>query len=149
MFYLSQVGLCMSPLSNNSLFLDYHRNPMPTFFARGLSVSLSTDDPLQIHLTKEPLVEEYSVAAQVWKLSSTDLCEIARSGVLHSGFPHACKKHWVACEYWRQGPEGNDIHKTNVPNLRLRFRFECYIAEIQLLMHGVMCYQTRKQPLRE
>jgi adenosine deaminase len=28
-------------------------------------VSLSTDDPLQIHLTREPLVEEYSVAAQV------------------------------------------------------------------------------------
>lgn len=55
----------MSPLSNNSLFLDYHRNPLPVFFARGLNVSLSTDDPLQIHLTKEPLVEEYSVAAQV------------------------------------------------------------------------------------
>lgn len=47
------------------MFLDYHRNPFPAFFARGLSVSLSTDDPLQIHLTKEPLVEEYSVAAQV------------------------------------------------------------------------------------
>ena len=60
----AQVGLCMSPLSNNSLFLDYHRNPFPLLFARGLSVSLSTDDPLQIHLTKEPLVEEYSVAAQ-------------------------------------------------------------------------------------
>ncbi len=60
----AQIGLCMSPLSNNSLFLDYHRNPLPTFFARGLNVSLSTDDPLQIHLTKEPLVEEYSVAAQ-------------------------------------------------------------------------------------
>jgi len=56
---------CCSPLSNNSLFLDYHKNPFPAFFARGLSVSLSTDDPLQIHLTKEPLVEEYSVAAQV------------------------------------------------------------------------------------
>ena len=37
----------MSPLSNNSLFLDYHRNPFPVFFARGLSLSLSTDDPLQ------------------------------------------------------------------------------------------------------
>jgi hypothetical protein len=59
---------------------------------------------------------------QVWKLSSTDLCEVARNGVLHSGFPHACKKHWVASEYWRAGPEGNDIHKTNVPNLRMRFR---------------------------
>lgn len=88
LYYLSQIGLCMSPLSNNSLFLDYHRNPFPVFFARGLSVSLSTDDPLQIHLTKEPLVEEYSVAAQVWKLSATDLSEIARNSVLHSGFPH-------------------------------------------------------------
>lgn len=55
----------MSPLSNNSLFLDYNKNPFPEYFARGLSVSLSTDDPLQIHLTKEPLVEEYSVAANV------------------------------------------------------------------------------------
>jgi hypothetical protein len=35
------------------------------FFARGLNVCLSTDDPLQIHLTKEPLVEEYGIAAQV------------------------------------------------------------------------------------
>ncbi len=25
---------------------------------------------------------------QVWKMSSTDLCEIARNSVLHSGFPH-------------------------------------------------------------
>lgn len=60
-----QIGLAMSPLSNNSLFIDYHRNPLPTFFLRGLNVSLSTDDPLQIHLTKEPLVEEYSIAASV------------------------------------------------------------------------------------
>ena len=48
LFYLAQIGLCMSPLSNNSLFLDYHRNPFPTFFARGLSISLSTDDPLMV-----------------------------------------------------------------------------------------------------
>ena len=46
----------MSPLSNNSLFLDYHKNPFPTFFARGLSLSLSTDDPLQVpHLRTQPL----------------------------------------------------------------------------------------------
>lgn len=144
LYYLAQIGLCMSPLSNNSLFLDYHRNPFPAFFARGLSVSLSTDDPLQIHLTKEPLVEEYSVAAQVWKLSSTDLCEIARNGVLHSGFPHACKKHWVAEEYWRPGPDGNDIHKTNVPNLRLRFRQDTYTEEMRLIIQGSLSYQARK-----
>ncbi|RYQ95187.1 hypothetical protein Ahy_B08g090246 [Arachis hypogaea] len=60
----TQVGLAMSPLSNNSLFLDYSRNRLPMFFQRGLSVSLSTDDPLQIHLTKEPLLEEYSIATK-------------------------------------------------------------------------------------
>lgn len=64
-YFFLQIGLAMSPLSNNSLFLDYHRNPLPLFFLRGLNVSLSTDDPLQIHLTKEPLVEEYSIAASV------------------------------------------------------------------------------------
>ena len=52
LYYLAQVGVAMSPLSNNSLFLDYHRNPLPEYFARGLSVSLSTDDPLQFHFTK-------------------------------------------------------------------------------------------------
>lgn len=52
LYYLSQIGLAMSPLSNNSLFLNYHRNPLPEYFARGLNVSLSTDDPLQFHFTK-------------------------------------------------------------------------------------------------
>lgn len=55
----------MSPLSNNALFLTYERNPLPDFFKVGLNVSLSTDDPLQFHFTKEPLLEEYSVAAHV------------------------------------------------------------------------------------
>ncbi|KAI3473881.1 hypothetical protein Pfo_028062 [Paulownia fortunei] len=118
LYYLAQIGLAMSPLSNNSLFLDYHRNPLPMFFLRGLNVSLSTDDPLQIHLTKEPLVEEYSIAASVWKLSSCDLCEIARNSVYQSGFSHALKSHWIGKEYFKRGPDGNDIHKTNVPHIR-------------------------------
>ena len=62
-------GIAMSPLSNNSLFLNYPRSPFPDYLARGLNVSLSTDDPLQFHFTKEPLMEEYSIAAQIWKLS--------------------------------------------------------------------------------
>lgn len=64
-YYLDQIGIAMSPLSNNALFLTYERNPFLNFFQRGLNVSLSTDDPLQFHFTKEPLIEEYSVAAQV------------------------------------------------------------------------------------
>lgn len=79
LYYLSQVGIAMSPLSNNKLFLDYNKNPFPKYFKQGLNVSLSTDDPLMLHYTKDALVEEYSVATQVWKLSSTDQCEIARN----------------------------------------------------------------------
>ncbi|XP_071927073.1 probable AMP deaminase isoform X3 [Coffea arabica] len=131
LYYLAQIGLAMSPLSNNSLFLDYHRNPFPVFFQRGLNVSLSTDDPLQIHLTKEPLVEEYSVAAKVWKLSSCDLCEIARNSVYQSGFSHVAKLHWLGSQYFRRGPEANDIHKTNVPNIRISFRYETWEEEMQ------------------
>lgn len=103
------------------------------FFLRGLNVSLSTDDPLQIHLTKEPLVEEYSIAAsvstlplvsiyalniyvcvmllglkeidypllQVWKLSSCDLCEIARNSVYQSGFSHALKVHFFSLKLYK------------------------------------------------
>ncbi|RAL52152.1 hypothetical protein DM860_017289 [Cuscuta australis] len=136
LYYLAQIGLAMSPLSNNSLFLDYHRNPFPMFFMRGLNVSLSTDDPLQIHLTKEPLVEEYSIAASVWKLTSCDLCEIARNSVYQSGFSHALKSHWIGKEYFKRGPDGNDIHRTNVPHIRLEFREMIWREEMQQVYLG-------------
>ncbi|KAL4569576.1 hypothetical protein LXL04_025217 [Taraxacum kok-saghyz] len=136
LYYLAQIGLAMSPLSNNSLFLDYHRNPFPMFFQRGLNVSLSTDDPLQIHLTKEPLVEEYGVAAKVWKLSSCDLCEIARNSVYQSGFSHAAKAHWLGGKYFKRGPEGNDIQKTNVPRMRIAFRHQTWTEEMQYVYSG-------------
>mmetsp|Transcript_13184 Transcript_13184/g.48068 ORF Transcript_13184/g.48068 Transcript_13184/m.48068 type:complete len:866 (-) Transcript_13184:123-2720(-) len=130
LYYLAQIGLCLSPLSNNSLFLAYEKNPFPLFFKRGLNVSLSTDDPLQVHFTKEPLVEEYSVAAQVWKLTACDICEIARNSVLVSGFPHHCKEHWVG-EYWKVGSDSNDPHKTNVPSIRVAFRHEVWMNEMK------------------
>ncbi|CAF1552634.1 unnamed protein product, partial [Rotaria sordida] len=52
LYYLSQIGIAMSPLSNNSLFLGYNQNPFLEYFQRGLCVSLSTDDPLQFHFTR-------------------------------------------------------------------------------------------------
>ncbi|XP_028121244.1 LOW QUALITY PROTEIN: AMP deaminase [Camellia sinensis] len=146
LYYLAQIGLAMSPLSNNSLFLDYHRNPFPMFFSRGLNVSLSTDDPLQIHLTKEPLVEEYSIAASVWKLSSCDLCEIARNSVYQSGFSHALKSHWIGKEYYKRGPDGNDIHRTNVPRIRLEFRDLIWREEMQLVYLGNASFAEYMEP---
>jgi len=130
LYYLAQIGIAMSPLSNNSLFLNYHRNPLPEYLARGLIVSLSTDDPLQFHFTKEPLMEEYSIAAQVWKLSSCDMSELARNSVTMSGFPHKMKQHWLGPNYTREGVAGNDISRTNVPDIRVAFRYETLLDEL-------------------
>lgn len=37
-------------------------------------------------------MEEYSIAAQVWKLSSVDMCELAKNSVLMSGFSDSVRK---------------------------------------------------------
>jgi hypothetical protein len=115
----------MSPLSNNSLFLDYHRNPFPTFFARGMNVSLSTDDPLQIHLTKEPLVEEYSVAAQVSCVCTTTCCTAlaCRQPCL------CCICHSVSC--WQTPYVVNVLHVSSCICLQA-----LYVLYVSILFHA-------------
>ncbi|CAH8525868.1 unnamed protein product [Schistosoma rodhaini] len=142
LYYIAQIGIAMSPLSNNSLFLDYHRNPLNDFLARGLFVSLSTDDPLQFHFTKEPLIEEYSIAAQVWKFTSTDMCELARNSVLMSGFSPLIKSHWLGPNYTQEGVMGNDITRSNLPNIRVAYRFETLTQELRLLLNSVLASRT-------
>jgi AMP deaminase len=137
LYYLCQIGLAMSPLSNNKLFLDYNKNPFKKYFAQGLNVSLSTDDPLLLHVTKEPLMEEYSVAAQVWKLSSVDQCEIARNSVLQSGLEYRFKRHYLGKGFQLPGAQGNDIRQTNVPSLRLQYRSEQLMEEMEMIRNGV------------
>ncbi|KAH0564931.1 putative zinc finger protein [Trichoglossum hirsutum] len=131
-FYLEQIGIAMSPLSNNALFLAYDRNPFQQYFKRGLNVSLSTDDPLQFAFTKEPLIEEYSVAAQIYKLSAVDMCELAKNSVMQSGFEHAVKQRWLGKDYHLPGVAGNDMGKSNVPNIRVIFRQETLIQELAM-----------------
>ncbi len=126
LYYLSQVGIAMSPLSNNKLFLDYHKNPFPNYFSKGLNVSLSTDDPLMLHYTKDPLLEEFSVAAQVWKLGATDQAELARNSVLQSGWDARYKRHFLGENY-------SDIRETNVPVIRLAYRQETLATELEAL----------------
>ncbi|ETO29565.1 hypothetical protein RFI_07557 [Reticulomyxa filosa] len=107
LYYLDQIGVSVSPLSNNILVCEYNKNPFPSFFKRGLNVALSTDDPLLIQFrflmqtlfahdwnsyTKDALLEEYSICAQVFNLSSIDLCEIARNSVLQSNWDEETKR---------------------------------------------------------
>ena len=142
--YLSQVHVSMSPLSINALFLTYDRNPFLDYFQRGLKVTLSSDDPLQFHYTREPLMEEYSVAAQIWKLSSSDMCEIARNSVLASGWEASIKRQWLGDNYQKLGSESNHIEKTNVPDQRLDFRLSMLNSELDLVKGDV----DRKKSLR-
>ncbi|ORY32318.1 hypothetical protein BCR39DRAFT_523929 [Naematelia encephala] len=136
LFYLKQIGLAMSPLSNNALFLTYERNPFKDFFRVGLNVSLSTDDPLQFHFTASHLLEEYSCAAQIYKLTPADMCELARNSVVQSGWEMQVKKHWIGQKWYLPGAAGNDIHKTNVPTIRLAYRHSTLLEELALIHHG-------------
>ncbi|KAF9016508.1 AMP deaminase [Hymenopellis radicata] len=133
LFYLKQIGIAMSPLSNNALFLTYERNPLPDFFKTGLNVSLSTDDPLQFHFTKEPLLEEYSVAAHIYKLPQSSLAELARNSVIQSGFEMELKRHWIGHKWYLPGVAGNDIARTNVPNGRLAYRHQTLLEELEMI----------------
>ncbi|KAK3355952.1 hypothetical protein B0H65DRAFT_417687 [Neurospora tetraspora] len=128
-FYLESIGIAMSPLSNNALFLAYERNPMHQYFKRGLNVSLSTDDPLQFAFTKEPLIEEYAVAAQIYKLSPVDMCELAKNSVMQSGYEYSIKEQWLGKNFHLPGAQGNNMVKTNVPDRRVEFRYRTLLEE--------------------
>ncbi|KAI1821107.1 hypothetical protein F4861DRAFT_520504 [Xylaria intraflava] len=133
-FYLEQIGIAMSPLSNNALFLAYERNPFIQYFRRGLNVSLSTDDPLQFAFTKEPLMEEYAVAAQIWKLSPVDMCELAKNSVKQSGYEYSIKQLWLGENFNLPGAEGNKMVKTNIPDRREEYRYQTWVEEHRMIL---------------
>ncbi|XP_021121388.1 AMP deaminase 1 isoform X4 [Heterocephalus glaber] len=137
LYFLAQIPIAMSPLSNNSLFLEYAKNPFLDFLQKGLMVSLSTDDPMQFHFTKEPLMEEYAIAAQVFKLSTCDMCEVARNSVLQCGIAHEEKAKFLGKNYLEEGPTGNDIQKTNVAQIRMAYRYETWCYELNLIAEGL------------
>jgi AMP deaminase len=49
---------------------------------------------------------------QLYRLSVTDLSEVARNSVLQSGFTHTDKVKWIGENYWKSGVAGNSTHTT-------------------------------------
>lgn len=133
LYYLTQIGIAMSPLSNTKEASPYLTNPFPLFFHRGLNVSLSTNQPLYFHFTREPLIEEYSIAAKIWKMEFNDLSEIARNSVLQSGFYPAWKERALGKLYDLQSTLGNDVTKSRLSDIRVAYRFETYHTEMNFL----------------
>ncbi|WP_411027330.1 hypothetical protein, partial [Salmonella sp. s54925] len=83
------------------------------------------------------LVEEYSNAAQVYKLTGVDISELARNSVLMCGFEEEHKQHWLGEDYDKDGLAGNDISKTNVPNIRVSYRYETLLQELTYICNIV------------
>mmetsp|Transcript_56019 Transcript_56019/g.64676 ORF Transcript_56019/g.64676 Transcript_56019/m.64676 type:complete len:739 (+) Transcript_56019:41-2257(+) len=131
LYYLDQVGLSTSPLSNNFLFRKIGDSPFLKFFRRGLNITLSTDDPLLFHMSDDALLEEYSVARATFDLSMTDMMEIARNSILQSGFEEDFKKKYLG-ENYRKGVTFCDENRTHVPLIRAKFRAEHLAIEHML-----------------
>lgn len=63
----------------------------------------------------------------------------------HLDLPHLCllpiplqvKSHWLGPNYTKEGPEGNDIRRTNVPDIRVGYRYETLCQELALITQAV------------
>ncbi len=93
-------------------------------------------------------MEEYSIATQVWKMSSCDMCELARNSVLMSGFSHEVKQYWLGPNYTREGVAGNDMTRTNVPDIRVAYRFETLNEELSNIFRSLENEDQEDQQLQ-
>ncbi|KAG0535234.1 hypothetical protein BDA96_04G348600 [Sorghum bicolor] len=41
--------------------------------------------------------------------------------ILSTGFSRRLRCHQIGRNYYTRGPEGNDIHQTNIPHIRVDF----------------------------
>lgn len=47
------------------------------------------------------------------------------------------KQHWLGPNYTREGVAGNDIARTNVPDIRVSYRFETLLGELNTIFKSV------------
>lgn len=57
------------------------------------------------------------------------MCELARNSCIQSGFEMEIKRHWLGHDWYLPGAEGNIVDKTNVPNVRVAFRYNTLMEE--------------------
>ncbi|SCV03870.1 LAMI_0H11606g1_1 [Lachancea mirantina] len=176
-FYLLQIPLVLSPLSSVSpyqsmvkrqLFDDhqtrtrdvtiqrqgtYTQNPFFQMHKAGLLVTLSTNSVLlNSSYTSEPIIEEFSVAASIYKLNSADLCEFLRNSIVSSGYEGFYKRHWIGVTTGRTSFFKDDIggidlwydidtetrYRHNVPDMRRTYRRDTFKSEWEFVRMGTV-----------
>lgn len=66
------------------------------------------------------------------------MCELARNSCIQSGFEMEIKRHWLGHDWYLPGAEGNIVEKTNVPNVRVAFRYNTLMEE-RTMVSQVCC----------
>ena len=134
LYYLSQVPMALCPISNDALFVKFANSPVKAFHEMGIPISLNTDDPLQFHVTGDPILEEYISAAKLFSLTKQDLCEIARTSVRMSNFDFDEKVAWLGASCGLAiSFLSNDPNKTNVTSIRADFRQDAHQRELEYI----------------
>lgn len=47
------------------------------------------------------------------------------------------KSSWLGSKYIKEGQEGNDIRRTNVPDIRVAYRYETMCEELNLITQAI------------
>ena len=50
------------------------------------------------------------------------------------------KQHWLGPNYMHEGVGGNDISRTNVPNIRIAYRYDTLVDEMRTICRGAKSY---------
>jgi AMP deaminase len=77
----------------------------------------------------DPLLEEFAIASQMFRLSACDLAEVCMNSVLSSGFSHEVKQSVLGERYL----SSQDPQLCSVPSVRTSFRNAAWIAELERL----------------
>ncbi|CAI4056094.1 hypothetical protein SKDZ_02G3890 [Saccharomyces kudriavzevii ZP591] len=167
LFYLTQIPMVVAPLNSivdskaatiqdqapMGLVLEppkpYKKNPFMKFFEMGFKISLSSESILYNHsYTREPIIEEYSVAASIYCLHSADLCELLRNSVIISGFASTLKTKWLGIsltphhhlvenigfvDNWYDCKSNTSLDH-NVPSIRRQYRSSTLAREWKLVI---------------
>lgn len=55
------------------------------------------------------------------------------------------KHHWLGPNYTREGVAGNDISRTNVPDIRVSYRYETLIDELNNIFSKYLTIANNKK----
>lgn len=84
-------------------------------------------DPSRLFLLGSAASADHCISSMI------DMCELARNSCVQSGFEMEVKRHWLGPDWYKPGVEGNLIHKTNVPSMRVEYRHTTLMEEVAMV----------------